>query len=65
MKRLGQFSGKIYSEEEAKGMEECGIILSDSEANNEEFISKHHVKDLQRCLTCIGCPLAQKSIVKC
>ena len=65
MKRLGQFSGKIYSEEEAKDMKECGVILSDSEASDEEFINEHHIKDLQHCLVCMGCPLSQKGIVKC
>lgn len=27
---------------------------------DEEWVSKHHVNDLMDCITCLGCPLAQK-----
>ena len=63
MKRLGKFSGKIYNEEEIKNMEECGLCISDSEANDEMFIQNRHIKDLKDCLKCFSCPLSQKTII--
>lgn len=58
MKRLGKFSGKIYEKSEVKDMLECGTVISDEQANDEEFIKKHHVKDLLDCAKCFGCPKA-------
>lgn len=58
MKRLGKFSGQIYEWNEGRTMPECGTIISDEQANDEEFISKHHVKDLLDCVKCFGCPKA-------
>ena len=58
MKRLGKFSGQIYEENEIKDMPECGVVITDEQANDEEFISKHHVKDLLDCVKCFGCPKA-------
>jgi hypothetical protein len=63
MKRLGKFSGKIYAENEVKNMKECGVMLSDSKINNEEFIAKLHIENLRDCVTCMGCPLAQRCVV--
>lgn len=59
MKRLGKFSGRIYNSEEAAGMKECGIVLTNTEAADEEYIKNHHKKDYEHCITCMGCPMAQ------
>ena len=58
MKRLGKFSGQIYEESEVKDMTECGVCITDEQSNDEEFIQKHHLKDLLDCVTCFGCPKA-------
>ena len=63
--RLGKYSGKIYSEEEAKNMQECGVCISDEQANNEEWVNKRHLQDLRGCVTCCGCPMAQKNVIAC
>jgi hypothetical protein len=60
MKRLGKYSGRIYEENEVHTMKECGVCITDEEAKDEEWVSKHHVNDLMDCITCLGCPLAQK-----
>lgn len=65
MKRLGKFSGKTYNEDEIENMNECSVMLSDSEVDNEDFIAERHLNDLKQCLLCIGCPLAQDSMVRC
>lgn len=58
MKRLGKFSGKIYNESETKDMRECGVMISDEQAQDEEFIRIHRIEDLLDCLKCFGCPMA-------
>lgn len=58
MKRLGKFSAQIYELEEGDTMPECGTVISDEQANDEKFISKHHAKDLLDCVKCFGCPKA-------
>lgn len=60
MKYLGLFSGKIYEESEKSSMEECGHQISDEDASNDELIGKMHVRDLMNCVTCFGCPMAQR-----
>ena len=61
MKRLGKFTKTIYDENyDFSNCPECCVCLTDEEANNEEFINKHHIKDLMDCVTCMGCPASQK-----
>lgn len=60
MKRLGKFSGKVYEESEVASMTECGVCITDEQANDEEFINKHHLQDLMDCVRCFGCPTAQR-----
>jgi hypothetical protein len=57
--RLGKFSGKVYEESEASNMIECGVCITDEEAKNEEYIQQRHLKDLQNCIGCFGCPMSQ------
>lgn len=59
MKRLGMFSGKVYEESEVKNMNECGVCITDEEANDDNFITNHHMKDLMHCVNCFGCPRAK------
>lgn len=57
MKRMGKFSGKVYSDEEIKTMPECGIQLTDNQANNPEYVRiLHSIKSID-CELCRGCPL--------
>lgn len=60
--RLGKFSGRVYTEDEAKNMKECGVCISDENAADEKWCQKHHLEDLMDCLKCFGCPMAQKSM---
>lgn len=57
MKRLGKLSGKIYSDEEIKSMPECGISVTDEQANDLEYIRMMHVLKSLDCEFCRGCPL--------
>ena len=59
MKRLGKFSGTVYAESEVEYMNEGGVCISDEEANDMDFISKHHVGDLMDCINCFACPKSQ------
>lgn len=43
--RLGKFSGRVYTEDEAKNMEECGVCISDENTADEEWCQKHHLED--------------------
>ena len=60
MKYLGLFSGQVYEESEKSSMEECGHQISDEDAMNWELIGDMHVRDLMACVTCFGCPMAQR-----
>lgn len=62
MKRLGKFSGKIYTEKEVLKMAECGIIVTEEQAVDEQWIKQHHLRDLLDCVKCGGCPLAAGTI---
>ena len=57
MKRLGKLSGKIYSDKEIKTMPECGISITDEQANDPEYISTIHTSESFDCKFCRGCPL--------
>lgn len=57
MKRMGKLSGKIYSDDEIKNMPECGIPLTDEQANDHEYIQTIHKAKSKDCEFCRGCPL--------
>ena len=62
VKRLGKFTKTIYDEDyDFSQCPECCTQISDEDAENEEFIDKHHLRDLMDCVRCFGCPAAQKS----
>lgn len=60
MKILGKYSGRVFEFDEKDKMEECGTQITDEQANDEEWISNHHIQDLLYCVTCKGCPLSQR-----
>ena len=57
MKRLGKLSGKVYSEEEFETMPECGIIITDEQAEDPAFLNELHERESLDCETCRCCPL--------
>lgn len=58
--RLGKFSGNIYRNDEIENMEECGVVISEEQASNEEWIKRHHAINLVNCCGCFGCPVSKK-----
>lgn len=64
MKRLGKFTGTIYKEDyDFSNCPECCVQITDEQAKDEESITQHHIKDLIDCITCMGCPAAQKGVI--
>lgn len=64
MKRLGKFTKNIYEENYAFSLcPECCTVITDEQANDEEFINEHHLKDLLDCVRCPGCPAKINSLV--
>ena len=62
MKRLGKYSGRIYTEDDfyAGVIEECCTLITDDKVSDERWIKDKHVKDLLDCVKCSGCPLSQR-----
>ena len=45
MKCLGKFTKTIYDENyDFSNCPECCTLITDEQANDEEFINKHHIK---------------------
>lgn len=62
MKRLGKFTGQVYDENfDTSNIKECCTLITDVEANDDDFIDRHHVSDLMDCVICLGCEEAQRS----
>jgi len=57
MKRLGKFTGHIYSDNDE--IYECCLIITEDQANNKEFIEQENLKNLIICGGCFGCPAAE------
>ena len=38
MKRFGSFSGRIYEDNEVDKMQECGVCITDEQANDSDYI---------------------------
>lgn len=63
MKRLGKFTMRIYDENyDFSKCPECCTQITDEQAKDEEFVSKHHIKDLMDCLRCLRCPAAKGGV---
>ena len=58
MKRLGRYSGEIYSEEEVAKMQECGLIITDEQSEDEKYLSEKRKENLEHCKICFGCPMS-------
>lgn len=61
MKRLGLFTGKIYTQEDfdADTIRECCACLTDSEAADTEYVVDKHLSYREHCVNCYGCPESQ------
>ena len=59
MKRIGMYTGKIYSEDEVKNMQECGICISDSDAYDAEYVRRSYESEHENCIACMSCPAAR------
>lgn len=59
--RLGKFTGTLYQDDyDFESCPECCVCLSDDQANNEDFLSERHAKDILDCISCMGCPAARR-----
>lgn len=64
MKRLGKFTGIVYNEDEVKTMTECGVMITNEQAEDEAWKASERIRNLKDCLTCMGCPKSKESIVR-
>ena len=61
MKRFGVFSGSFYEKDfDFSNCPECYLVLSDSEAANEIYMSNLLAENVKRCAGCKGCPASQR-----
>lgn len=58
MKRLGKYSGRIYSEDEKWEIEECSLIITDEQSEDEKYILEKREENLKDCRGCFGCPIS-------
>lgn len=58
--RLGKLSGKIYRDAEVDTMRECGIVLTEEQANDELYVKLQHLKHINDCVNCNGCPTSHE-----
>lgn len=58
MKRLGLYSGMIYEEERVKSMKECGLSITDEQAEDKDYIQNKITESRSRCRNCMGCEMA-------
>ena len=59
--RLGKLTGTIYRDDEIDNMRECGIMLTEEQANDELYIKLQHLKYIDDCISCCSCPAAHKN----
>lgn len=62
MKYLGMYSGKIYDNK--KDMIECGIQLSDDQANDDLYVNNLKEMHKDNCRQCYGCPMSFNDHIK-
>lgn len=60
MKRLGKWTGRIYTEEDPHSSKECCTCITDEQAKDEAFISAQRTQDLIDCIDCSGGCLMSK-----
>ena len=67
MKRMGFYSGTIYSENDLmeNNIHECCRILTEEE---EKFLPSQlkdlHLQWMKKCEGCLGCPMSRKEVVE-
>jgi len=55
MKRLGKYTGTIYSEDyDFRNCPECCLVISEEEANDENFINERKAKNRLNCVMCVA-----------
>lgn len=64
MKRLGLYSGRIYTQEDVDNyrIRECCLVLRDVEAENEQYVTEQYIKRHVDCSGCSGCPESRLGI---
>ena len=62
MKRIGFYSGNIYTEEDYKSdkIKECCTMITDEQSNDNEFCKTIKETTNKNCKGCDGCPLSQR-----
>lgn len=63
MKYIGLFSGKIFdTKEDADIAEECCVNVNDGDVklNDKAAYEDWRIDQLSKCISCFGCPLANK-----
>ena len=65
MKRLGFFTGKIYGEEDfnTDSIRECCLSITDSQAEDTEYIVDKYAACHSNCYGCYGCPEGQSALL--
>lgn len=68
MKRVGIFSGKVYSQEDYDNdlIKECAVCVSPSASDQDEALAETieyaSCQRLRNCFTCFGCEAAKLTI---
>lgn len=65
MKRLGLFTGKVYTQEDFDNhnIHECCLCITDSEAEDTEYIVNKHLSHMEECRRCYGCPESRSALI--
>lgn len=63
MKRLGKFTGEIYTEEDYKShkIHECCLLITDEQSKDKVFIKNTYERLHKDCGSCLGCPTSRKN----
>ena len=56
MKRLGIFTGHVYTEDEAPLIKECCKVLNDREVESVALQNQLYLREHTNCKGCFGCP---------
>lgn len=64
MKRLGHFTGKIYTEEDFKqhNIHECCVMITDEQSADNKFVKDTFTRMHIDCLGCIECQESRKVV---
>lgn len=63
MKYIGLFSGKTFdTKKDADNAEECCANVNDEDErlNNKAVFDRWRADQIAKCISCFGCPLANK-----